>query len=390
VIKIWNFLLRLENTLSEVPLDRVLEVNVEIPPADPFARIFSYGTIVVRTAGQTGSIKLDTMPSPKKIQEAVFTQRDRYREIVTQRQRSGVYDDVQRALGRIPAGEQAVPPSVAVRNATVQTGSEQGLFFARTRFANQDGALVYRKHITVWLAHVFLPSLVVLTGLVIIFASFLAPESVLRGGVGFGGGLLVTLIGVIWFYLADWDWRNDVFIVANDTVTIIRKRPFWLQNETDRIRLSTVDNVVSDVSGFLNNLLNRGAVRVFLIGADARGAKILGPVHDPQQLQAELSRRQATLKAIQQQSEAQSNRQAIADYIVAYHQTVNPPAPGAIPQANPPSQSQQNQRARSADIPPAGAQSSAETQRQDQPPPLGRDGIRPPNVPRIRPDSDRE
>lgn len=394
VVKIWNFLLRMENTVSEVPLERVLEVNVEIPPGDPFARLFNYGTIVVRTAGQVGSIKMDTMPNPQKIQAAVFAQRDRHQEIMKDRQRRGVQDEIQKVLGINvpPAGEQMRTPITTIQKA------EQGLFFARTKFLNADGDLVYRKHFTVWFAHIFFPSLVLLVGLGLMASSFISGEWILRGGIGLGVGAFVILIGGVWFYLADWDWRNDVFIVGEQTVTIIRKRPLWLQSEIDRIRLSQIDNVISDVNGFMNNMLNRGEVRVYLIGADAKGGKILGPLHDPQELQAEISRRQATIKTIAQQNESQASREAMADYIAAYHQTVSQGQQGTtpiqpqigVPQYGAPQQTQPNLiPTQLPHVPqqPTRANPPLPTQNMgDQPPLPPRDGIRPPSVPRIRRD----
>ncbi len=328
IVKVWNMLLRLESTLSEIPLDRILEVTTERPPADLFARIFNYGTIVIRTAGQTGNMRLEAIPKPDRVQAAIFAHRDRFREILAQRQKQRVQQDVQAALGI------AQPKQVAQPSGNSRFESTQGFLFARTRFLNDEGEVVYRKHWTSWLGHIFIPTLVTLAGIALTVISAIAPDSILRGGIGVGVGALVTLLGAIWLYLSDWDWRNDMFIIGSQTITIIRKRPFFLQNEVDRVRLIQVDNVVSDVNGFFDNLLNRGEVRVYLVGTDAKNGKVLGPIFDPQELQAELSRRQAAIKAERDQSEANQNRQAIADYLAAYHQTVNRPG-GQPAQYNP-------------------------------------------------------
>ena len=368
LVRIWNYLLRMENTISDVPLDRILEVNVEIPPTDPFSRIFNYGTVIVKTAGQSGAIELDMIPRPTALQTAIFTQRDRYREVSAARQRAQVQADIQRALGQMPANAQSASSGIMdpkLRNA-------RGFLLARTRFIDDDGNIVYRKHFTVWFGHIVIPLIITLVGLGLAVFGTLSPDSILRGGVGLGLSAFVFIVGGIWLYLADWDWRNDLFIIGDQTLTLIHKRPFWLQNQVDQIRLSQIDNVVSDVRGFVDNLLNRGVVRVYLIGADERHGKILGPLFDPQELGAELSRRQQLVKSERERVEASKNRQVITDYLAEYHNVINQTPAGQQPaQTAPPAQA--------APRPPAAP-----------PPVTPRDGIRPPNIPRARRDSELE
>lgn len=367
VVRIWNNLLRLENSIADLPLDRILEVNSEIPPGDPMARLFNYGTVIVKTAGQGGSIEVDMIPKPTGLQTAIFAQRDRYRDSSVARQRAQVQADIQHAIGGAPNTAQASSPANLGGMMDPQLRTSRGFFLARTRFVNEDGDVVYRKHFTVWLGIILIPLLVVLAGIVIVIVSFTVQETILRGGIGLSIGGLVFVFGCLWVYIADWDWRNDMFIVGDQTVTIIHKRPFWLQNKIEQIRMAQIDNVFSDVSGFIDTLLNRGVVKVFLIGADEKSGKVLGPLFDPQELGGELSRRQQSIKAQRERDDANQNRQAITEYISQYHQIIN----------QPPTQAQ------SAPPPPAHAPSS--------PPPIApRDGIRPPNIPRARRDSELE
>ena len=144
-----------------MPLDQVLEVNTTIPPGDPFARLFQYGTITVKTAGQGVNMMLDMMPHPMSVQSMIFTQRDRFKERNEQRQRDAVRSDMQQALG-IAELVQSQPTS---HHRTARRTI--GLPFVRTKFLAANGDLVYRKHSSVWIAHIFLPTLVVLGALVL-------------------------------------------------------------------------------------------------------------------------------------------------------------------------------------------------------------------------------
>src|SRR6185295_19782709 len=83
-----------------------------------------------------------------------------------------------------------------------------GLPFIRTKYIATNGDLVYRKHSSVWIQHVFLPGLAILGALAFMFLSLIIPNFPLSGGIGLGAGMLALIVGVIWFYAADWDWRN--------------------------------------------------------------------------------------------------------------------------------------------------------------------------------------
>ena len=120
--------------------------------------------------------------------------------------------------------------------------------------------------------------------------------------------MLLLILGAVWFYAADWDWRNDLFIIGSETITLIRQRPLWLQNEVERIRIAQIDNVKSEVYGLINNLLNRGNVRISLIGSDLKDAKVMDSIYDPQEVQAEISRRQAAIKSERQRADVDQQR----------------------------------------------------------------------------------
>jgi membrane protein YdbS with pleckstrin-like domain len=419
VVKIHNNLLTFTNQLNEMPLERVLEVNIEIPPRDPLARAFNYGTVKVRTAGETGNINMSWMSEPLEVQQAVFAERDRFRQVIAQRNRGAVRADVERVLG-LRNNTSGNAPTRGQQDVKQQTTS--GFAIARTRFINENGEMVYRKHLTVWFDHIFLPTVLFLAGVVVLVVSLTVPTAPEILTLPFA--LILMLVGAVWFYLRDWDWRNDIFVIGNQSITITRKRPLWLENQVDRISMAQIDNVVSDVSGLLNNILNRGFVKIFLIGSER--PKILEPIADPQEVHGEISRRQSAVKNQAAQAEAQRERQAISDYLAAYHEALshqNPqplappdlygaraPQPGEnnVPYFNspPPNYNGQtlppNLRPTQVNQPPTQPNYPSPPYQQpnqqnypppneppappEPPPPPPRDGIRPPNIPRRRPD----
>lgn len=389
IVRIWHRAISFETTISEMPLDQVLEVNTTVPPGDPFARLFRYGTVSVKTAGEGVNLTLDTMPHPAVIQSMIFTQRDRFKEKIEQSQRNAVRNDIQQALGLAPV-EQSEP---GLRRRDRE--ENVGLPFIRTKYVSANGDLIYRKHSSVWIRHIFLPTLVILAALTLMTLALFLPNFPLTGGAGLGVGMAALILGALWLYAADWDWRNDLFIISSETITIIRQRPLWLQNEVERIRIAQIDNVKSEVVGLINNMLNRGNVRISLIGSDANHAKVMDSIYDPQEVQAEISRRNAAIRSDRQRSDIDQQREVIKEYLQTYHeiqrtQEATRAVPASMPQppvypAAAPAATQPSVYP-AAPTQPQPAQPTEPTLPPDTPPLPPRDGIRPPRVPRSRSD----
>jgi len=357
VVKIEDILLAFEKTINEMPLERAYEVNAEIPP-DPFARLFGYGRIVVKTGGSAGEISIDTMPDPKKIQRIIFAERDSFQGSMSNRSREAINRELDRAFG-IATPEDSAPEAEP-------TPEAKGFNPLRTHWVESNGDLIYRRHLTVWGRHILASMIVILASFGIALATLLVPALQSSAVIGLGVAAITFVFGAIWFYLADWDWRHDMLIVGHDTITIIHKRPLWLQNETEQIRLYQVDNVVSEVNGVLDHLLKRGNIRISLVGSDIADAKRFNTVGDPQKVQGEISRRLADLH--EPGANGGISSQAIAEYLAAYHQRVTGAAASSAP-------GNARYSAPAYTPPPA-----------DVPPPQVRDGSRPPNIPRRRTD----
>jgi len=367
VINIQRNIIGLSTNISELPLGSIIEVNVTVPVTDVLARIFNYGSMVIKASGSANMMRLNYMPNPRQIQNLIFTHRDRVRqsEAVENRNatRNAIRGEIDKFLGRAPAAGGASGGMEGRPDAYTQ--GETG--FLPMKFVNQRGETVYRKHWIIWVQQVFLPTVLILVSIVMFaLAAFGTASNV--GFVGFAAAFAVLAVGVVWFYLADWDWRHDMYIVGDQTITLVHKRPLWLQDENDQILLSLVDNVVSEMSGVFDTVFQVGDVKISLIGADVGNAKWFRNVHRPQEIQQEISRRQDRARSLQQDAEAQRQKQAIIDYLTVYHETVG--EEGAInAQANNP-----------------GALSARGNPPADQPPRV-RDRSRPPGVPLVRRDT---
>ena len=175
-----------------------------------------------------------------------------------------------------------------------------------------NGDIVFRKHVSVWAQHTSFPIVIILVSLTALMLTFTIISPDLRIVI-FPAGMIALLVGCLAYYWMDWDWRNDLYIISDDTITLVHKRPFFLQNLRDQILVERIDNVESVSSGFLAALLKYGDVRMSLVGADE--PKMFHRVSNPQEIQQEISRRQHNKTERRAKYDAMQQRQILGEYL---------------------------------------------------------------------------
>ncbi len=331
VIHIEHNILLFKSSLSEIPLASIQEVNADNITADPFSRVFNYGTVEIKTAGDSGNMLLTLMEDPDRIQEMVFNQRQRQHENQERQHLNTIRATVDRAIGR---GDDDHPEQDNAPEAAPTTGGKPRFVspFA-TRYINEKNEIVYRKALIFLMRGTLIPAF----GLSISIGAFLISFGLPLGVIGSFLALIPMTIFAVWWYWVYWDWRHDLYIIGSSTIQLIHQRPLWLQNEADQILLASVDNVVSQQSGFLQTLLRYGNVRISLIGSDTSGAKVFRGVSRPQNIQAEITGRQARMRQRAKEAEERRRRDEIAEYLSVYHDTVGVAMPDAQPVRGAPS-----------------------------------------------------
>lgn len=357
-----NTFFGLREQINEIPFSSIQEANYSLP--DPFAKAFGYGTLDIKTAGTSGNMRLPFIADPQKIQQLIISYRQNYQNAVRQQNRDAIRSEIDRFLH--DKGVTGIAPASASAQQPPPPKPPTPSLLA-TRFVNANGEIVYRKHLSVWAMQVTLPLLVLFSGAALIalgtFGITIEDLGILQFIAGFG----LVLAGGVGTYLTDWDWRKDMYIIGGNTIRIIHRRPLWLQDTTEQILLTQVDNVISSRAGVFDTLFNRGDVRIFLLG-DSK-PKVFEKVHQPAAIQEEISNRRARVLDEAKKADVQGQHRAIAEYLDVYHERVsqinpqNAPAPAAPQPLTPPP---------TDNITPSSS------------PP--RDGTRPPRIPRIRSD----
>lgn len=314
VIRIWRTILTLNTQVSEVGIQSVHEVNSEIPSYDPFARIFNYGTIELKTAGDAGNLQLDLIHDPDQFQQIIIEDRQRYEERQAQQHQNAVRAELDNWLAGDTPNRINQSPNTESNAPSGQPKPKDGNYgYLRTRIEMTNGDIIYRKHVIFWLQKTIIPILLMIFSIGELLLSLLANVGI----IGVPVGIVLFMIGAVAYFWIDWDWRNDYYVVSDDTITLIHQRPFFLQSLRDQILMERVDNVVSESTGLFATLFRFGDVRVSLIGAD--GHKMFHKVPRPQEIQQEISRRQQRVKQQKSAAEARQQREIIGEYLNVFN-----------------------------------------------------------------------
>ena len=164
VIRREKTILAFEETLAELPLESVHEVTFDIPKRDTFARVFGYGTVFIRTAGDSGNMTLPMTTDPAGLQQLLLRNRLDFQRRLEERAQASIDADMDALLQGGPLPSVPPPPGFA-------SHVPPGLL--STRFSDPQGNIVYRKHLSVWLAHIFLPLVVLLGAAALLFVQLL-------------------------------------------------------------------------------------------------------------------------------------------------------------------------------------------------------------------------
>ena len=330
IIRVNRTILALHRQVTQVGLESVHEINFEFPPSDPFARLFRYGSVIVKTAGAQGNLELDFMPNPEQFQKLIIEDRAYFESRKAQRHHKIVRAELQRYMTQATDGEETPESAAAADQPPTPVRGSNGYLSARIVMSNGD--IVYRKHVSVWARHTVIPLAIIIVSLASLALSLalISPDlRVFTMPVGF----VALLLGSIGYYWMDWDWRNDLYIISDDTITLVHKRPFFLQSLRDQILVERIDNVESVTRGIAAALLKYGDVRMSLVGADE--PKLFQRVANPQAIQQEISRRQHNKAERRAKYDAMQQRQILGEYL----DTVNGGLPAAAARAAGPASS---------------------------------------------------
>jgi len=311
----------------EAPLNQIQDVTVK---RDSWGNLLGFGDVHIATAapGKAGVILFDHLPDPQVAKDIIFQQV--YREQA--RSRMAAREDLRRELKRqlgwltpeellaqgearaIPPRQPARPPARRLRLPSL--GLIRPLPPVREQVGNR---ITWRKHRIFLLGRIARPVLVGL-GLLTLFLAYLFDllpfES---GGPSLGGilGLIVLSLPIgFWLWWEVTDWGNDVYILTDDRLIDIEKRPLFGKEERREASLDRVQDANLVVPGFWATVLNYGNVDIETAGAE--GQFTFTHVAAPRDVQRDVMNRVAQYRERRRQMESLQRRRELTDSLAAY------------------------------------------------------------------------
>ncbi len=269
-------------SLVEAYLDMIQDVTIDI--ASPLANLLNFGDVTIETAGPGDPIKFQTVSKPRDIQRLILES------------------------AGLPGKEQPVTPQPP--SGLSWRGMWRMLYPLYP--AEEEGVIIWRKHWWVLYSDLILPLMV---GFVLAVIWLWALTSLkYPGWVNFFFILGLTVTGA-WIAFRMIDWHNDLYILTEDHVIDIEKKPFIMEHRREA-NLSAVQDVSFEQASFIAKILNFGNVRLETAGK--LGEFTFDNVPHPEKVQATIMERLSVFRLMKHREERERRRAEIISILEEY------------------------------------------------------------------------
>jgi CRP/FNR family cyclic AMP-dependent transcriptional regulator len=277
------------------------------------SRIWSYGDLIVETAGEKGQVAFRAIPDPGGMRDFIFSQIERTRARARAEERLAIRREMRHHFLEEEI-EEPKPSAPAAPSPRTTPGCLLWLTSLIPRSSHREGATVtWRKHWTVLAAKIWLPTLLLMG--IIVAAAVLIPglQEEERQHLVLALAALGAFIVTPWLLWQLQDWQNDLYQVTPTRLIDIERTPLLLREQRRETRLDRITNVRFDQS-FLGKILGFGDVVV----ETAAGTFYLNKVANPRGVQAEIFSHIEAFQRSRQQQEARQRRAEMLDWFGVY------------------------------------------------------------------------
>jgi small-conductance mechanosensitive channel len=302
---------------QEAPLDAILAVSTD---TSALGRLLGYGDVVVRT--YTGTIVLPDIPEPELVMALLEGEWFRAKAGYVRAEKITQVEAIIRERLGIEPDEAPVEEEVPIEG-IIHPGSLQTFFANFFKLRREEGGkIIYRTHWVRLLQRAWMPSMFLIIILILVILAFLGklgginPFSVLRFALV--SGLALSL----WWWYEYMDWRNDAYIVSDDNLIDVNKRPLG-REEKRAAPVRNVQSIEYARLGVLGLILNYGTVTIRVGETELT----FDHVFNPSEVQQEVFKRLAKRDYSRRQAEIQDDQARLADWIEAYHHIMHQDRP---------------------------------------------------------------
>lgn len=309
---------------QESPLTTILAVAVE---TDLLGRWLDFGDVIVRT--YVGKIVFRSVSHPRQAQRMVEEYWERTKEQAVGVEKEAMKNTLRKKLGLpVPPPPEKAPPKTADFPREKGVSRLFRLFGTdRLRLRYEVGdSVIYRKHWFVLIRQAWIPLLGMFT---VIGVFFYRLYSLYRNPqdefVSMENGLAIdpfsSAMGIVFFLLMVWliyeivDWSNDIYQVTNEQIIDMDKKPLGTQTRN----ASQLENILGTEYkrvGLLGEIFNFGTVYI-TVGSTKL---TFDDVIDPATVQSDIDRRRLAQQDRKREKQAATERERMAEWLIAYHQ----------------------------------------------------------------------
>jgi hypothetical protein len=290
----------------ESPVNAVLSIGVD---TSIIGRLLGYGTVTVRT--YTGDLRFKRLPYPYVIYEMLEIRREAATLEPTQSEKREIREALTGKVDRALKGK-SMPLSAKSGNPgqTEQAGTSFNLMAKLFNLRSEtDNSVIYRTHWWILFKKTALPGFFILAIVVAVLARLMGFLSFISEVGVYVAALILAVSCWGWWIYQYQDWQNDVYIINNDQLIDVCKKPLGL-DERRSAPVKNIQTVEFERKGLINLVLNFGTVTI-KIGNEAL---TFNNVYQPSEVQAEIYARYRTTLETAKKNEQQKFVEWIKTY----------------------------------------------------------------------------
>jgi uncharacterized membrane protein YdbT with pleckstrin-like domain len=277
-------------------------------------RGFDFGDLEIKTF--TGSMRLAFVPEIISVQHILTYLTERRKDLKDEEEKRSFTKDIRERITQKPTEREIGLENYPDQSLSQLNDLEFAIEGSNVPVSPED--IVYRTHWTILFSKVFIPVLLLMShGLLYLFLAVNQSE-IIRNTVFNMVMLINSTVLLTWAVYRFVDWRNDVYIITDDQIIDIDRRPFGME-EKRAAPIKNIQSIRYKRSGIFGLLLNFGVVYIRIGDEEFT----FGNVHRPAEVQEALFAAKERFHQIEEDVEKRMQRKKAVDWIDSYHQIIN-------------------------------------------------------------------
>lgn len=306
--------LLLYDSRQESPLTSIMAVSTE---SDQIGRLFSYGNVVIHT--YAGLIVLPSLKSCNQIVKIVEAECNLSRSRMSKTERVEMEHTIRSRLGL--DGDRGVTGVEGEKKEETKAKEPGALHMIiaslfQIRF-EKGGTITYRTHWFMLIKRIWLPTLILLGMGLLLLANLAGVFTLISPAAMLTAVFFVGLFVFIWWLYQYVDWRNDFYMVTDEQVLDVYKKPLG-REERRAAPLRNIQSITFERLGVIGLLLNFGVVYI-KVGDTTLTFDF---VSNPAEVQRDLFNRIAQRDHREKQAEWSAQQQSMAEWLQTYHRVI--------------------------------------------------------------------